>query len=313
MRKTNKIPIEQFLNRIINGKAEDVLKEIPSDSIDIVITDPPYFLDRLDSEWNDEKINNENNQRIVKSLPAGMKFDKRQGLRLYEWYYEISKEIYRVLKSGGFFFSFSSPRLYHRMASSVEDAGFEIRDFFIWLYTRNQVKAMSMNHFIDKLNIEDKQKNELKKKLNGWKTPQIKSCFEPIVVAQKPKSSTFLQNMIEHEVGLFNTRIPVGKNFYPANIMSIEEIDDIIDHYFLIEKPSKKEKGNYNYHKTVKPIKICEHLIKLCAYSKNAIVLDPFIGSGTTAIGAKNLGIFYIGIEVNSEYVKIAEKRLNTS
>ena len=75
-------------------------------------------------------------------------------------------------------------------------------------------------------------------------------------------------------------------------------------------EPTKKEKGEYNDHKTVKPLAICEYLIKLSAFSKNAAILDPFIGSGTTAIAAKKLGKNYIGIDTNEKYVKISEKRL---
>ena len=55
---------------------------------------------------------------------------------------------------------------------------------------------------------------------------------------------------------------------------------------------------------------ICEYLINLSAFSKNAVVLDPFIGSGTTAVAAKKLGKNYIGIDANEKYVKISEQRI---
>ncbi|HOT89111.1 MAG TPA: DNA methyltransferase, partial [Bacteroidales bacterium] len=126
---------EQFVNKIICADALKFLPQIDNETIDVVLTDPPYFLDKLDNNWNEENVSNQNNQYIIKSLPARMKFDKEQGKRFYTWYLDISNEIFRVLKPGGFFFSFSSPRLYHRMASAVDDAGFEIRDTFIWLYT----------------------------------------------------------------------------------------------------------------------------------------------------------------------------------
>ena len=239
-----------------------------------------------------------------------MKFDKEQGKRFYTWYLDISNEIFRVLKPGGFFFSFSSPRLYHRMASAVDDAGFEIRDTFIWLYTQNQVKAMSVNHFIEKMNIDKEAKEQIQTALNGWKTPQIKSCFEPIVMAQKPVDQTYLNNILKHEIGLFNTNVRIGDNMYPANVFTIDNINELIDKVFLLPKPTKKEKGEYNIHKTVKPLAICEYLIKLSVFSKNAIVLDPFVGSGTTAVAAKKLGINYIGIDANEKYVKISEKRI---
>lgn len=301
---------EQFVNKIICTDALKFLPQIDNETIDVVLTDPPYFLDKLDNNWNEENVSNQNNQYIIKSLPARMKFDKEQGKRLYTWYLDISNEIFRVLKPGGFFFSFSSPRLYHRMASAVDDAGFEIRDTFIWLYTQNQVKAMSVNHFIEKMNIDKEAKEQIQTALNGWKTPQIKSCFEPIVMAQKPVDQTYLNNILKHEIGLFNTNVRIGDNMYPANVFTIDNINELIDKVFLLPKPTKKEKGEYNIHKTVKPLAICEYLIKLSVFSKNAIVLDPFVGSGTTAVAAKKLGINYIGIDANEKYVKISEKRI---
>jgi len=300
----------KFINKIICADALKLLPQIEKNSIDVVLTDPPYFLDKLDNNWNHEEVSNQNNQYIIKSLPAGMKFDREQGKRFYAWYLDISKEIFRILKPGGFFFSFSSPRLYHRMASAIDDAGFEIRDAFMWLYTQNQAKAMGVDHFVRKLDLNEKAKEKIRAKLNGWKTPQIKSCFEPIAMAQKPVDQTYLNNMLKHKVGLFNTNVRIGDNMYPANVFTIDSINALIDKAFLLPKPTKKEKGEYNDHKTVKPVAICEYLIKLSAFAKNAVVLDPFIGSGTTAMAAKKLGKNYIGIDINEKYVKIAEKRL---
>jgi len=300
----------KFINKIICADTLELLPRIEENSIDVVLTDPPYFLDKLDNNWNYEEISNQNNQYTIKSLPAGMKFDREQGKRFYAWYLDISKEIFRILKPGGFFFSFSSPRLYHRMASAIDDAGFEIRDAFMWLYTQNQAKAMGVDHFIRKMNIDEKAKEKIKEKLSGWKTPQIKSCFEPIAMAQKPADQTYLNNMLKNEVGLFNTNVRIGDNMYPANVFTIDSINELIDRAFLLPKPTKKEKGEYNDHKTVKPLAICEYLIKLSAFSKNAVILDPFVGSGTTAVAAKKLGKNYIGIDSNEKYVKITEKRL---
>ncbi|MFH0779603.1 MAG: site-specific DNA-methyltransferase [Parcubacteria group bacterium] len=297
-------------NQIILGDALNVMKGFPGNSVDVVLTDPPYFLDKLDNNWEYDKVNNEKNQQLVKSLPSGMKFDRKQGENFYNWYYQISKELLRVLKPGGYFFSFSSPRLYHRMACAVDDAGFLIRDCFLWIYTQNQAKAMSLNHFIDKLDMDEQQKENIKHDFNGWKTPQIKSCYEPIIMAQKATDGTFLSNMLKYKIGLLNTQVRVGANMFPANILSLGDMNGMIDKYFLIAKPSKKEKGEYNNHKTVKPIALCEHILKLCAYYKHALVLDPFVGSGTTAVAAQNLGLNYIGIDTSKEYTEIAQRRL---
>lgn len=303
--------MKEVINKIVFGEALKVLPQIEDNSIDLVLTDPPYFLDKMDNSWNHQTVSKITDYcHVVKSLPPGMKFDKEQGKNFYEWYLSISKELYRILKPGGFFFSFSSPRLYHRMVSAVDDANFLIRDCFIWLYTQNQPKAMSLNHFIDKLDWGKKSKNELKEKLDGWKTPQIKSCFEPIMMAQKECGKTFLDNMLKYNVGLLNTNVRIGKDMFPSNVVTTQMIDGNIDKCFLLPKPTKEEKGEFNIHKTVKPLAICEYIIKLTTFSESAIVLDPFVGSGTTAVAAKKLGRKYIGIDTNPEYIEIALKRL---
>ena len=302
---------DKFINKIILGDAEKILHEIEDNSIDLVLTDPPYFLDKMDNSWNPKTVSTITDYcHVVKSLPPGMKFDKEQGKRFYEWYFKISKEIYRILKPGGFFFSFSSPRLYHRMASAIDDAGFEIRDIFIWLYTQNQAKAMGLNHFISRMKIDEEEKERIKQKFDGWKTPQIKSCFEPIAMAQKPVENTYLETALKYEVGLLNTNIKIGEGMYPANVFTVENINEIIDKTFLLPKPTKKEKGEYNTHKTVKPLAICEYIISLTTFSENAVVLDPFVGSGTTVVAAKKLNRNYIGIDINRDYVDIVNKRL---
>ncbi|MEA3476484.1 MAG: site-specific DNA-methyltransferase [Candidatus Cloacimonadota bacterium] len=301
----------ELMNKIILGDAKSILPKIDDNSIDLVLTDPPYFLDKMDNKWDNDKVSKITDYcHTIKSLPPGMKFNKEQGKRFYKWYFKISKDLYRVLKPGGFFFSFSSPRLYHRMVSAVDDAGFLIRDCFIWLYTQNQPKAMSLNHFIDKLDWDKKSKIELKERLNGWKTPQIKSCFEPIVMAQKKYERTFLNNMLKYNVGLLNTNVKIGKNMFPSNVMTTQKISKIINKCFLLPKSSKEEKGEFNIHKTVKPLAICEYIIKLTTFSEDAVVLDPFVGSGTTAVAAKKLCRKFIGIDTNREYVEIALKRL---
>lgn len=304
---------DKFINKIILGDAEKILPEIEDNSIDLVLTDPPYFLDKMDNSWNPETVSTITDYcHVVKSLPPGMKFDKEQGKRFYEWYFRISKEIYRVLKPGGFFFSFSSPRLYHRAVSAIDDAGFLIRDCFIWLYTQNQPKAMLLNHFIEKGRFDKKTKAKIREKLKGWKTPQIKSCFEPIVMAQKKYEKTFLHNMMKYNVGLINTNIKIGKGMFPSNVVTTQKINEVIDKCFLLPKPAKEEKGEFNIHKTVKPLAICEYIIALTTFSEDSIVLDPFIGSGTTAVAAKKLGRKFIGIDINREYIEIAQKRLES-
>ena len=72
------------LNSIHHTDIFDFLPLLEENSIDIIITDPPYFLDKLDNNWDDKKVTNTKNQHTIKSLPAGMKFDKEQGKKFYE-------------------------------------------------------------------------------------------------------------------------------------------------------------------------------------------------------------------------------------
>jgi site-specific DNA-methyltransferase (adenine-specific) len=303
--------LEAQRDRILTGDCMALLLDLPDASVDLVLTDPPYFLDKMENDWEHDTVHDRKYQEkgTVSSLPAGMKFDRAQGVRFYNFYIELSREIYRVLKPGGFFFSFSAPRLYHRMASAVDDAGFEIRDMFAWLYTQNQVKAMSLNHFVRRMPISDADKAEIEARLEGWKTPQIKSCIEPIVMAQKPTDGTFLTNFLAHGTGLFNTTLRIGDGMYPANTFSVEPISEQVDRVFLLPKPVKAEKGAYNHHQTVKPLAICEYLIHLSTLP-GAVVLDPFVGSGTTAVAAALTDRHYIGYDLNEEYVEISERRL---
>jgi site-specific DNA-methyltransferase (adenine-specific) len=81
--------------------------------------------------------------------------------------------------------------------------------------------------------------------------------------------------------------------------------------FFYCAKASKKEKGQFNKHPTVKPLKLIEYLVKLIT-PLNGIVMDPFLGSGTTAIVCKSLDVKFVGIEKEKEYLEIAEKRLES-
>lgn len=297
---------------IIFGDSMKKLDRIEPNSISLCLTDPPYFLDKLDDKWDNDKVlkNTKNTtSNLISSLPGGMKFDTKQGLNFYKWYLKISKKIYKTLKPGAFYLSFSSPRLYHRLGLAVEDAGFMIRDTFMWVYIKSQPKAMSLNHFVDKMDISDNEKSRIKEQMYGWKTPFLKQAYEPICVAQKPYENTLLNNFIKYNTGLLNVTKKVGLNNdkFPSNFLTTEIMLDNTDKYFLVKKPKKEV---FNTHLTVKPVPLCTHLIELFSYSKNDIILDPFAGSGTTAVSAMELDRKFIIIERDKNNIKIINKRV---
>jgi site-specific DNA-methyltransferase (adenine-specific) len=296
---------------ILNNDCMVELNKLEDNSIDCVITDPPYFIDKLDNKWSSQEVNNDTKNSHIKHLPKGMKFDKSQVKSLFDYYLELSKLLFKKMKPGAYFLSFSSPRLYHAIAMSCEIAGFEIRDMINWTYTQSMPKGMSVSHIIKKMDLKDEEKAKLIEEYKDFKTPQIKSCFEPICVAMKPIGNlTFIQNELNYKTGLLDFSQKVGKDCdrVPANIMITEEFNEIYDKNFLVSKPSKKEKGENNNHITVKPIALIEHLVKLFS-KKNSLVVDPFLGSGTTALACKNTGRKCIGTELNTEYYKICLNR----
>jgi site-specific DNA-methyltransferase (adenine-specific) len=281
----------------IQGDCFELFKTIPNNSIDFCLTDPPYFLDGLGDDWDADIIQEKQGQKssTIKSLPKGMKFDKEQGPRFQEFMARVSTEVFRVLKPGGFFVSFSQARLYHRMTVAVEDSGFEIRDMLGWTY-QGQAKAFSQDHIIKKQkHLTEQQKTDLINELQGWKTPQLKPCIEPMCLAQKPTEGKFIDNWQKYGVGLVNVN-EQWENSFPGNII-------------YCNKPLKSEKGDYNNHVSVKPVKLCEHLIKLFT-KPGYTVLDPFLGSGTTMIAAERTSRNCVGFELSPKYFSIIQQRL---
>ena len=272
----------------------DFLPTLDKDSVHLVITDPPYFLDGFDNNWKKGQLLIKEKTGVIGGLPVGMKFDPRQGIALQKFMTEVSNLMYPVMKPGAFAVVFSQPRLAHRMAIALENANFEIRDLYAWHFNRrSQPKAFSMNHFVRQMDKSDDEKKELIEKLQGRKTPQLRPQFEVMILAQKPRIGTFIENWMAHETGLIDIEASLdGKT--PTTIMTVE-------------KPSRSQiKG----HLTVKPVRLIEHLIKLFSIPGQT-VLDPFLGSGTTAVAAKKLGRLCIGIEINPEYVSIAKRRID--
>ena len=164
---------------------------------------------------------------------------------------------------------------------------------------------------IEKMDLSEEEKIKLIDEYKDYKTPQIRSCFEPICVAMKPIGKlTFIKNELQFKTGLldFSQKVGIDNDRVPANIITTEEYNESYDKNFLISKPSKNEKGKDNTHITVKPVALIEHLIKLFS-KKNALVVDPFLGSGTTAIACKNTGRKCFGTEINKEYYEISLNR----
>ena len=281
--------------KLYPGDCRNILAEIERCSVHLVVTDPPYFLDGLDEKWRKGNYDVRRATGTVGGLPVGMKFDPAQGAKLQRFMEPVVAELLRVLKPGGFMLMFAAPRLYHRVAMAAEDAGFEIRDTFAWRFTkRAQCKAFAMDHIIrQRGDMTEADKSKTIRALNGRKTPQLRPQFEAVLCAQKPREGTFVDNWLAHETGLIDVNQTLTGRV-PETVMTVE----------------KENRDPFNCHSTPKPMALCEHLIRVFS-TEGQTVLDPFVGSGTTCIAARQAGRHSIGIDVNPKYIENAYDRID--
>lgn len=191
------------------GDCIDVMARMPEASVDAIVTDPPYGLEFMGRDWDGF------------GTPLGFQ----------TWTENWARKAYRVLKPGGHLLAFAGTRTYHRMASGVEDAGFEIRDCIAWMYGSGFPKSLDVSKAIDKAAgaeredvyedktgvtdnlaygkglgvgvIERRPATPEAEKWNGWGTA-LKPAYEPIVVARKPLVGTVAANVLEHGTGALN-------------------------------------------------------------------------------------------------------------
>jgi DNA modification methylase len=147
----------------LNGKVElrpgdclQVLRDIPADSVDSVVTDPPYGLEFMGKGWDGadgfrRSLNAADTGRdSVFGRTSKRAPEYRAGHLFQEFIYAVSLELLRVLKPGGHLVAFGGTRTYHRLACAIEDAGFEIRDQAAWCYGQGFPKSLDVSKAIDK-------------------------------------------------------------------------------------------------------------------------------------------------------------------
>jgi site-specific DNA-methyltransferase (adenine-specific) len=283
-------------NKLILGDCLEALDNLEPQSVDIVITDPPYGISQLNQDWNKEKIDasiEKSKNSVVGKIPVGMKFNPEDSKNLGCFLSKVSEKLLDKLKPGSFCLVFSQPRSSHRVAVAFEDSGFEFRDQLLWDYGKGQGKAQGVQNFIRKAKyIDEDLKESLIEELNGFKTAQLTPTYESILLFQKPKEGTIVQNYMKYGTGLVD--------FRKASVSN----------RFTHSKPSKKEREEAGRHPTLKPVSLIEDLIKVFSREGN-IVLDCFSGSGTTGVACVKTNRKYILIEKCEDYYKKSQERLD--
>jgi len=194
---------------VYHGSNLDVLPTLPDNSVDAIVTDPPYELGFMGKSWDSSGI---------------------------AYSVELWQECLRVLKPGGHLLAFGGSRTWHRIAVAIEDAGFDVRDSIAWLYGSGFPKSLDISKAIDKAAGAEREvlgrnpnsrenatkantlyesgtvgktaditapATEAAKQWDGWGTA-LKPAFEPVIVARKPLIGTVAANVLLWGVGGLN-------------------------------------------------------------------------------------------------------------
>lgn len=296
--------MHEIRNKIFLGDCRKVLKQFPADIISTCITDPPYNYEFIGHKWNEEEIKRrilrvKNSKTLVKNIPYGSglsggvrnaswyKKNRNNIIEYQKWCVEWSKELFRVCKPGASVLIFNSTRTIAHVQIALEEAGFYSRDIIVYRRSSGIPKGINI--------IKDLKKSGYKN-INEWEGWQscLRGEWEAICVVQKPLVNNYIQTLIKYQTGLFKIKREDGS--FQSNI---------------IENVKRDKNLKYNLHCTVKPLDLMKKLVDIFVpKTKKTLLLDPFAGSGTTLVAAKQAGVNYVGIEIEPNYINIINKRL---
>ncbi len=234
--------------KLINGDCLVEMKNIPNNSVDSIVTDPPYELGFMGKSWDSTGIANNR---------------------------EMWAECLRVLKPGGHLLAFSGTRTYHRMATAIEDAGFEVRDMIEWVYGSGFPKSLNIGKAVDRLQgnerellatetrynepsgivgvgqgertLIDRKITKGTSKWEGWGTA-LKPAHEPICMARKPLAEkTVAENCLKYGTGGINIDESRVKHNEPIKMMKAQSGGDKIygQSGRRVDMPELKENGRF--------------------------------------------------------------------
>jgi site-specific DNA-methyltransferase (adenine-specific) len=336
---------------LYHADCSEQLPKLDDNSVDTIITDPPYGLGS------------------VKDLPALLKawmtnqstdaFVGKTGFLGKTWDKTVPspavwKQCLRILKPGGYLLAFAGTRTQDLMGVSIRLGGFQLRDevsYFgnaNWLYGTGYPKNQNLKPSHEPILVFRKEpEGTVAQNLKKWRVGSLNtqecrknsqgrwpanSIFSHLKACENTGTKQVKSGTARREKGGNNFGSTVKKPSLPdltyADASGKETViawkcaagcpvDLLGDaaRFFYCPKPSKQEKnaglseGISNNHPTVKPQKIIQYLCKLVT-PVGGVILDPFMGSGSTGVAATKQGYKFIGIEKEKEYFEIAQKRI---
>jgi len=264
-----------FINQIIHGDCEQVLREFPDNSVDLIFTSPPYADQR-------------------KRTYGGVRPDEYVG-----WFLPKAEQFLRVLKPSGTFILNIKERVVNgerhtyviELILRMREQGWLWTEEFIW-HKKNSYPGKWPNRFRDAwerlLQFNKHRKFDMYQEavmvpVGGWAQDRLAKLSETDRIRDESKVQSGFGKNISNWLG--------REMVYPNNVVHMAT-----------------ECSNRG-HSAAFPVDLPAWFIKLFT-AEGDVVLDPFIGSGTTAVAAKQLGRKYVGIDINDEYCQLAEERV---
>jgi DNA modification methylase len=268
--------INKNINRIIHGDCEDTLKDFPENSIDLIFTSPPYADQR-------------------KNTYGGIKPD------LYvEWFLPKSEQFLRVLKPTGTFVLNIKERVVNGerhtyvldLIKALKSQGWFWTEEYIW-HKKNSFPGKWPNRFRD----------SWERLLQFNKSKKFNFFQDEVMVPVGDWAKTRLSNLSKIDQSRDESKVNSGFGKNVSNWIGREKVYPTNVLHFATECSNRN-------HSAVFPENLPKWFIKLFT-QQGEIVLDPFIGSGTTAVAAIKLGREFIGIEKDKEFIDISRKRID--
>ena len=265
----------QYINTIIPGDCEEVLKLLPDESIDLIFTSPPYADQR-------------------RTTYGGIRPNQ-----YVDWFLPKADQFLRVLKPSGTFVLNIKERVVDgerhtyviELILKMRTHGWLWTEEFMW-HKKNSYPGKWPNRFRDNW--------ERLIQFNKRKT--FSMYQEAVMVPVGSWAEGRLANLSETDRSRDESRVGSGFGKNVSNWLGREMVYPNNVLHMATESSNKN-------HSAVFPVELPSWFIKLFTVPGD-VVLDPFIGSGTTAVAAQQLGRYYVGIDVNDEYVEIAKRRL---
>ena len=294
---------KKYIDKITLADCRKHIPNLEDRSLELFLSDIPYGIclddwDVLHGNTNSALLGQSPAQvgkpgfkRRGKPINGWCKADRNTGSEYQDWCSSWADLIMPKMRNGASLFVFGARRTIHRVVNSFEDAGFLLKDILAWKKDRAHQRAQRLSGVFTRRGLKSDAST-----WHGWRLGNLAPIYEPIAWFVKPYKigGTIADNVLEHGIGAMNIEGCKIGGLNPTNILE-----------FGFSKDEKR------IHEAQKPLQLMEFLINLTT-REGQTVIDPFMGSGTTAVAARRLDRHFIGFEVMPEFHEESLSRLRT-